>query len=590
MPEIEAKFLVQDPHQTGRLLSVLQELGYSVELHGNATIVDRYFDTPDWAIFRAGWGCRLRDSNGEQTLTLKGLGLREGPIQVREEIEQRLLVSHTLRHERVIRSTGRRPVHALSQAIPSGPVRDRLAGLVGNQQTRELFIVRNQRSLYRLTSAAKGNRDTTGDRQELTLPLADQPAGENPASTLIELALDQVHITGEKYARLAPGALSFSEVELELKHGPQEPLLQLAELLPRKTALLPARLNKFQRGLQTTGLSIPTGPAPAPRQGVNGSPSSRSDDTFTPLSPTAPWTRLAYAHLARQTRILTLQQPRAWEGLEPEGVHQMRVALRHIRAALRVFRAVLPQRAIASLNAEFRWAARVLGEVRDLDVYRENLKRYMAAIPANDAAHLAEYERHLAEEWKRSRRRLIATFQSRRYTRLMDRFEKFVQRGPSAAALRPSAVVRICDAAAPAVDRNLKRLLRGGRAVEAHSPAELLHALRIRGKRLRYLLEFLRDVYKPFGDPLKRPIEATRQLQDVLGEHQDACVASARLRSYAQTVPKRKTERHLLLALGQLIYSQDQHAAAQHQQFDKVWRRFEKAVSRKRLAALLRAA
>lgn len=564
MPEIEAKFLVQDPHQVGRLLTVLQELGYGVELYGNATIVDRYFDTPDWAIFRAGWGYRLRDSNGEQTLALKGLGLRDGAIQVREEIEQRLLVSHT-------------PL----RAIPSGPVRDRLTGLVGNQQTRELFIVRNQRSLYRLTSPAdpsadnddKGNPDTTGDQNERTSPFADRLARENPASTLIELALDQVHITGEKHARLAPGALTFSEVELELKRGPQEPLVQLAGLLTRKTELLPARLNKFQRGLQTTGLSAPTGPAPAPR-----------------LGPTDPWIRLAYAHLALQARILALQQPRAWEGLEPEGVHQMRVAMRHIRAALRVFRAVLPQRTIVRLNAEFRWAARMLGEVRDLDVYRENLKRYMAAIPADDAVHLVEYERHLAEEWQRSRRRLIATFQSRRYTRLMERFEKFVQRGPPAAALRPSAVVRICDAAAPAVNRNLKRLLRGGRAIEAHSPAELLHALRIRGKRLRYLLEFLRDVYKPFGDPLKKPIEATKQLQDVLGEHQDACVASARLRGYAQTVPKRKTERHLLLALGQLIHSQDQHAAAQHRQFDQVWRRFEKAAARKRLAALLRAA
>jgi phage gp16-like protein len=43
----------------------------------------------------------------------------------------------------------------------------------------------------------------------------------------------------------------------------------------------------------------------------------------------------------------------------------------------------------------------------------------------------------------------------------------------------------------------------------------------------------------------------------------------------------------MLLALGQLIYSQDQHAAAEHQRFGKVWRRFEKVVSRKRLVAAL---
>ena len=532
MPEIEAKFLVQDPQYIGQLLAVLRELGYGVEPHANQTIVDRYFDTPDWTIFRAGWGYRLRDSNGKQTLALKGLGLRDSAIQVREEIEQRLLVSH----------------NRLS-ALPSGPVQNRLAGLLGTRKVRELFVVRNQRSVYMLSSP------------------------DEPPSTVIELAIDQVQISGDPHAKLAPGVLNFGEIELELKRGSQEPLVQLAGLLPKKVDILPARLNKFQRGLQTTGLSAPT-------------------ETTTPqhpLSPTDPLIQLAYYHLAQQARILRLQQPRAWEGLEPEGVHQMRVAMRHIRAALRVFREVLPARTVVGLNAEFRWAARVLGEVRDLDVYRENLTHYMEAIPADDAAHLALYERHLAEEWQHSRRRLIKTFSSRRYIRLMERFKRFVQRGPSAVALRQFGAIRICDAAAPAVDRNLRQLLKRGRAIEPDSPAELLHALRIRGKRLRYLLEFLREVYKAFGDPLKKPIDAIKQLQDVLGNHQDACVASERLRDYAQAVPLRKTDRRLLLALGQLISSQDQHAAAEHHRFGKVWRRFEKTVSRKRLAIVLQA-
>ena len=102
----------------------------------------------------------------------------------------------------------------------------------------------------------------------------------------------------------------------------------------------------------------------------------------------------------------------------------------------------------------------------------KNLTHYMEAIPADDAAHLALYERHLAEEWQRSRRRLIKTFSSRRYIRLMERFERFVQRGPSAVALRQFGAIRICDAAAPAVDRNLRQLLKRGRAIEPHSPAE----------------------------------------------------------------------------------------------------------------------
>ena len=213
MPEIEAKFLVQDPYQIGQLMTVLRELGYGVEPHSNETIVDRYFDTHDWAIFRAGWGYRLRDSNGKQALALKELGLRDSAIQVREEIEQRLLISHTTLRD-----------------IPSGPVRDRLSGLVGNKKTRELFVVRNQRILYALSSPADPPARTVHDEE-------DHLTKKESSFTLIELAIDQVQINGEKYTKLAPGVLNFSEIELELKHGPQEPLVQLAELLPKKIDL-----------------------------------------------------------------------------------------------------------------------------------------------------------------------------------------------------------------------------------------------------------------------------------------------------------------------------------------------------------------
>lgn len=530
MPEVEAKFLVRDPNQLNELVEVLRSLGYTLEPHRNETILDRYFDTPDWRILQAGWAFRCRDRSGERSLTLKALSLSEGPIQVREEVEQRIRVPHTRLGD-----------------LPSGPVRDRLAAILNGVRAEELFVIRNQRLLYRLVTP----EDHT---------------------THIELAIDQAQIIAEKVTKTAPGTLNFTELELELKQGQHQTLEQLADKLASRVDVLPARLSKFQRGLQTAGLATP------PDTDVEPDP---------PLSLTDPLIRLGYHRLRQQLHLLKLQQPRAWEGLDLEGVHQMRVATRRIRAALRVFSAVLPERATATFNTEFRWLARALGEVRDLDVYRDNLRHYMGAMPADDAEMLLPYESYLAMEWRKARRKLIAVLSSRRYARLVERFDTFLQRGPSRALSRQFGSLTVQDAAAQYVDRLVKRVRKRGRAIDSNSPPELLHALRIRCKRLRYLLEFFRDFY---ADRLKGCIDATKRLQDALGEHHDAWVASARLRRYAQTVSLRNRERGLLLALGQLIHTQDQHATAYRERYDKEWRRFERGISRKRLRAVLQTA
>jgi CHAD domain-containing protein len=57
-------------------------------------------------------------------------------------------------------------------------------------------------------------------------------------------------------------------------------------------------------------------------------------------------------------------------------------------------------------------------------------------------------------------------------------------------------------------------------------PDEVLHALRIHGKRLRYTGELA----AAGREPVRKLVEATVALQDVLGEHQDACVAQHRVR------------------------------------------------------------
>ena len=73
----------------------------------------------------------------------------------------------------------------------------------------------------------------------------------------------------------------------------------------------------------------------------------------------------------------------------------------------------------------------------------------------------------------------------------------------------------------------------------------------------------------------------------VLGEFQDACVATQRLRQYAECVPMQAENRGQLIALGQLIYSQGQQAADRRARFHKVWKHFDRKGQRKQILRLL---
>ena len=120
-------------------------------------------------------------------------------------------------------------------------------------------------------------------------------------------------------------------------------------------------------------------------------------------------------------------------------------------------------------------------------------------------------------------------------------------------------------------------MLRRGRAITPASKDESLHALRIRCKQLRYLLEFFRPAY---GGLLKAETRRLKKLQEVLGEFQDACVAGRFLRRYAEDLPMRGSNRGQLIALGQLIGGQERQAAMRRADFAQAWDGFDSSGGR----------
>jgi len=210
-----------------------------------------------------------------------------------------------------------------------------------------------------------------------------------------------------------------------------------------------------------------------------------------------------------------------------EYVHEMRVALRRLRAALRVFRKVVGYD-LTELGGELKRLAGVLGEVRDIDVFTAFLSAYAEQAPD---AHSRFLER-LIQSQHRKRRRLYRglgdVLGSARYVE----FGKTccsVRAGWGAAA-EDTEDGRIADRAPRMLRKRLKRVLKYDRRLDRLA-GEDQHQLRIECKKLRYTAEFLSDIYRGHLAEIIAPMV---RMQDALGDVHDADVYRERVIRYSR--------------------------------------------------------
>lgn len=188
--------------------------------------------------------------------------------------------------------------------------------------------------------------------------------------TAVELAVDD----GGIYA--GGNSLPISEVELELKAGKVASLFDLALTLQ---AAIPMRVGTESKA--EAGLRLVTGRAPGP---VEAEPLGLS-----PLTTVAE----AYRHILRQAlRQFLANESCALGGADVEGLHRMRVALRRLRIAHRLFAPHVASPEADRLVEESRALAKRLGPARGWDVLMSGaidpLLADPKAVPAIDRAAL----------------------------------------------------------------------------------------------------------------------------------------------------------------------------------------------------------
>lgn len=233
----------------------------------------------------------------------------------------------------------------------------------------------------------------------------------------------------------------------------------------------------------------------------------------------------------------------------PEAVHQTRVAIRRLRAALRLFRPVANDAQAPLLRAGFRAAAAALGPARDLHVMIDGISEAAESSGQDVTALLAELKSRQRAATKSAAELLAgAPFQQ-----LLLRFSAWIEAGEWLALEDDVEARRPLDSFAEReLSRRRRKLRRHGDELAAMSDAER-HALRIDVKNLRYASEFLAPAFPGKSARSMRTacLRELATLQDCLGELNDRAVAAPRPQQLAPLLAIQDGARDRLLARGQ---------------------------------------
>jgi triphosphatase len=441
--------------------------GFRVAPAGSANQVDLYLDTDDQRFYRAGYALRLRRVNrrrqGEATLKALAGTSLTPGLRNRREVAERL--------EQV-------EVEALQRS--EGPVGDRVRAVAGRKRLLKLFEVRTNRHTFSVSADGV-------------------PSGE--------VALDETRIQppdGSAPARLR-------RVEIEVPAAAVTAFEPFVDGLRTACALQPAELSKYEAGRLSVDLR-----APQPERFGE-----------TTVDPDATIGAVALNVSRRHFEVFVAREPGTRLGDDIEELHDMRVACRRLRAALSLFRDVVPP-AVLNLNGELAWIGGVLGAVRDLDVQLEQLEGWEASVPEPDRKPLLALRSLLEEQRTAARAELLDAFDSGRYESLVNRFGRALRARPRRGAGPWSLGAR--EVAPDLIRQRFASFRKAARRIADDPGPDDYHRLRIRGKRLRYTLEFLADLYPEEVRPL---IKRLVVIQDILGAHHDAVVAIERLRGFA---------------------------------------------------------
>lgn len=381
-----------------------------------------------------------------------------------------------------------------------------------------------------------------GARDELHLPLAAGPVGTVPA-TLADIVspltrgarlepqvtvrtrrtpADLIGSDGVAHLELTDDRVTahdaegrevsaFREIEVEVLRPDNPAALALLDRVVAALVSAGAEPGSLSKAAQAMGPRA-SGPADVPEIPLP------SDGAFT--------ADVIRSAIATHTRQFLLADVAVRRDL-PDAVHRMRVSARRLRSVLRTFAPVLDPEWASMLRTELGWIASELGAIRDTEVLMARLDEDADLIGDSDGAVARGIiDARLGARIAAGRSGALAALRSDRHAWLL---EDLVTAAASPrlldSAFRPAE-----DVLPELLNRSWRSLAKAVRGLRIDGPADDWHAARIRAKRARYSVDAATELMGPRSERLA---DALADVTEILGEHQDACVAKAFVRELA---------------------------------------------------------
>jgi CHAD domain-containing protein len=469
-----------------------------------------WLDTFDWRLHRAGLTLESVTGRGPAELVLSGMG-----------------------GERITAAANGTRWPAFAEALPSGPLRDRLKGLTDVRALLPAAKAASTVSEYRLC-----NED---------------------GKTVAWLTVEHLHAAAPAAADLPP---RFSVTAVRGYQGQAD---RIARCLTAQPGVLPDGVPPLDAVLATSGLA----------------PGEYTNKIDVELSATMPG-RLALAAVLR--RLLDTLEANVWgtvRDVDTEFLHDLRVSVRRTRTALKLGAGLLPAGLASQYRPGFKWLGDLTTPTRDLDVHLLTFAAGAAELTSASPDDLAPFHRYLTQRREVEQARLARALRSARFRALVTAWRDALD-GLTAPREGPDAA----QAAAKIIGRAHRLVLRQGGAITAESPPEDLHDLRKRCKELRYSLEFFASLYDP--PTHRRAVRELKGLQDCLGTYQDCQVQQEEIRVIAtEMLAAGEVPATALLAMGDLASHVGQRERRARGEFASRFAAFASQPAQERFRALV---
>ncbi len=555
--EIELKYRVQNAAGMDRLRAdTLRLAGHRLGPVSRQRTVDLYWDTADYALARSGFGLRIRRQDERWLVTLKELALtRTSALADRIEVECPLAESEV-------------------DAFLNSPKLGRL--LTTLKRSRDLtkiwprLVLRKENPRLHLLARVQQTRDkrslltrANGDSQDIAELSLDEVAIVAPSRRLpVSAQKPGAENLAQDSTGSHPVVEHFFEVEVEARPGaPAVVLEKLEQVLSRKRSFQPSAEGKAEAAMRIIA--------------------RRTEDGEDAIQATTLMAEAGRAIWRQQLVEIVLSENVIRQDTDAtvEGVHEMRVAIRRIRAAARIFGPYFDRETVRPFLGTVRDLAQALGAVRDLDVSLALVKEYQRALSGQGTA-LSTLRNLWEEERKAAYQTLDHRLGNKAHGRFISEFARFCHTpgtgiakidsdsdSPSAQEVRHVLPAEIFG--------QYVTMRRYETVLDADTPPDIFHALRIEGKRLRYALEFVGHLLDPKAAAAL--IGKLKALQDCLGNMNDGEIMQDRVRHFAAGQVQTPSVVPILDYL-------DEQIARERDEFSRLWAEFNSPETRRQLA------